>query len=88
MDVDFICSRGALKAILCSPYEMYNGWIVCASKYHGTIYLCEFYPEERELRTVNATTSEKQSSSWGFKFEQYMVAGILHIKNIYIYICI
>lgn len=61
-------------------------WIICASKYRGTIYLCEFYTEARERHHV---TTDKQSESWGFKFEQCMVAGIFHyirycLFNIYI----
>lgn len=78
MDTDFICRRGALTKILCTPYEKYD-WIIYASKYRGTIYLCEFYTSEKEQRHVNATTQERRVSSWGYKFEQYMVAGILKI---------
>ncbi|XP_011693168.1 PREDICTED: decapping and exoribonuclease protein-like [Wasmannia auropunctata] len=74
LDIDFICSRGTIKTILSSPYIERTGWIICASKYRGTIYLCEFYTDEKEHDHVNATTSEKQISSLGFKFEQYMVA--------------
>ncbi|KAM0732696.1 Decapping and exoribonuclease protein [Formica fusca] len=74
LDTDFICRRGALKTILCTPYERSKNWIICASKYRGTIYLCEFYTNEKEHRRVNATTQEKRLSSLGYKFEQYMVA--------------
>lgn len=77
MDADFICRRGALKTLLCTPYEKYENWIIFASKYRGTIYLCEFYTPEKEQRHVNASTQERRFSSWGYKFEQYMVAGIL-----------
>lgn len=84
MDTDFVCRRGALKVILCSTPEnrTREDWIICASKYRGTIYLCEFYPNEKEYELVNATTETKQLNSQGFKFEQYMVAGIL---NYYVY---
>ncbi|XP_050448580.1 decapping and exoribonuclease protein-like [Cataglyphis hispanica] len=74
LDTDFICRRGALKTILCTPYEKYENWIIYASKYRGTIYLCEFYTHEKEQRHVNASTQERRLSSWGYKFEQYMVA--------------
>ncbi|XP_077275402.1 decapping and exoribonuclease protein-like isoform X1 [Temnothorax americanus] len=74
LDIDFISSRGTIKTILCSPYKTFDEWIICASKYRGTIYLCEFYTDEKEHRRVNETMSEKQVTSWGFKFEQYMVA--------------
>lgn len=58
---------------------MRDEWIICASKYRGTIYLCEFYSDEREHHYANASMSERQIHSWGYKFEQYMVAGILFI---------
>lgn len=74
LDTDFICGRGALKTILCTPYERSKNWIICASKYRGTIYLCEFYTNEKEHRHVNVTTQEKQFISWGYKFKKYMVA--------------
>lgn len=76
MDTDFICRRGALKVILSTPYRKFEDWIICASKYRGTIYLCEFYTSEKEYKHVNATAETKQLNSQGFKFEQYMVAGI------------
>ncbi|KYN08872.1 Protein Dom3Z [Trachymyrmex cornetzi] len=74
LDIEFVASRGTIKTILCSPYKMRDEWIICASKYRGTIYLCEFYSDEREHHYVNASMSEKQIHSWGYKFEQYMVA--------------
>ncbi|XP_018303717.1 decapping and exoribonuclease protein-like [Mycetomoellerius zeteki] len=74
LDIDFIASRGTIKTILCSPYKMRDEWIICASKYRGTIYLCEFYSDEREHHYANASMSERQIHSWGYKFEQYMVA--------------
>ncbi|XP_067212106.1 decapping and exoribonuclease protein-like isoform X2 [Linepithema humile] len=73
LDVDFICRRGVLKKLLCSPYVRYEEnmeeeekdrkkWIICASKYRGTIYLRKFYTDEQEKITT------------GYKFEQYMLA--------------
>jgi len=80
LDIDFISSCGVIKTILSSPY-IEQEWIICASKYRGTIYLCKFYTDEKN-HYVTATMSEKQKSSWGFKFEQYMVAGI-SLKYVY-----
>ncbi|XP_072751484.1 decapping and exoribonuclease protein-like [Anoplolepis gracilipes] len=75
LNTDFICRRGALKTLLSTPYKKRNeDWIICASKYRGSIYLCEFYTDEKEFRHVNATAKERQLCSQGFKFEQYMVA--------------
>jgi len=76
LDIDFISSRGVIKTILSSPYTEHKEFIICATKYRGTIYLCNFYTDEKEYYHVTATMLEKQITSWGFKFEQYMVAGI------------
>ncbi|CAL1688530.1 unnamed protein product [Lasius platythorax] len=73
LDIDFICRRGVLRTLLCTPYKKKDKWIICAAKYRGTIYLCEFYTNERERQHANKTAEEK-FGSWGRKFEQYMVA--------------
>ncbi|KYN09665.1 Protein Dom3Z [Trachymyrmex cornetzi] len=76
LDFDFICSRGLIKTILSTPYinDERNAWIICASKYRGTIYLCKFYTDEKEHERLTESDYEKQATSWGFKFEQYMLA--------------
>lgn len=74
LNIDFVCRRGALKTIFSSPYKEYKGWIICASKYRGTIYLCEFYTDEGISQHANDMKNKLYSR--GFKFEQYMVAGI------------
>ncbi|XP_029156299.1 decapping and exoribonuclease protein-like isoform X2 [Nylanderia fulva] len=74
LDTDFICRRGVLKTLLCTPYKKLDKWIICASKYRGTIYLCEFYTTEKEQQHVNATVEDKQIELCGYKLEQYLVA--------------
>ncbi|XP_011161736.1 decapping and exoribonuclease protein [Solenopsis invicta] len=74
LDIDFIFDRGAIKTILSSPYKKNDGWIICASKYRGTIYLCKFYTDKKEYQEANRTLLEQQTCSSGYKFEQYMVA--------------
>jgi RAT1-interacting protein len=78
LDIDFVALRGAIKTILSSPYKKNDEWIICASKYRGTIYLCKFYSDKKEHWETNKTLLEQQTCSSGFKFEQYMVAGILY----------
>ncbi|XP_071650895.1 decapping and exoribonuclease protein-like [Temnothorax longispinosus] len=74
LDIDFICSRGIIRKLLCEPYaKMSDEWIICASKYRGTIYLCEFCPDARERGQDNAVV-ENQISSKINKFQQYIVA--------------
>ncbi|TGZ50725.1 hypothetical protein DBV15_12061, partial [Temnothorax longispinosus] len=59
---------------MCRPDVKSDEWIICASKYRGTIYLCEFRPDERERGQDNATVSDKQISTGTNKFQQYIVA--------------
>ncbi|XP_024892802.1 decapping and exoribonuclease protein-like, partial [Temnothorax curvispinosus] len=74
LDIDFICSRGVITKLMCRPDVKSDEWIICASKYRGTIYLCEFRPDERERGQDNATVSDKQISTGTNKFQQYIVA--------------
>ena len=73
---EFICYRGLLSTLWRTPFEESEGWIVCAVKFKGTIYLCGFDTEEVKDRKQNATARELMMSSWGFKFEQYLLSGI------------
>lgn len=64
---NFVCWRGLLTKILCTPYETRDGWTIAVSRFGGTLYMCECektasYPG-MELMTY-----------WGFKFEQYATA--------------
>ncbi|KYN35186.1 Protein Dom3Z [Trachymyrmex septentrionalis] len=84
LDFDFICARGLIKTILSTPYinNENHEWIICASKYRGTIYLCKFHSDKEEQKYLMASDYEKQVTSRGFKFEQYMLADHpSHIPN-------
>ncbi|XP_032679770.1 decapping and exoribonuclease protein-like [Odontomachus brunneus] len=72
LSVDFVCNRGALKKLFSSPYKKDDGWIICASKYRDTIYLCEYYTDKR-ASNVSFNIKNKVYSH-GLKFIQYMVA--------------
>nr|XP_045621699.1 decapping and exoribonuclease protein-like isoform X1 [Procambarus clarkii]XP_045621700.1 decapping and exoribonuclease protein-like isoform X1 [Procambarus clarkii] len=74
LSTDFICFRGLMTELLCTPYER-EGWIVCATKFCNTIYLCAYDTPEKHTRRENETDVQKQMSSWGYKFEQYMTDG-------------
>lgn len=73
----FICWRGLLTKIMKTPYDRREGWIICASKWRGTIYLCAFDTEADKHNKANETTRNLKFMSWGFKFEQYMLTGII-----------
>lgn len=74
IDIDFICFRGLLRLLMCAPYEQRDSWIILATKYKGTIYLCEEKTEEQLAKQQNISDRSKLFCSYGFKFEQYLLA--------------
>lgn len=77
LDPEFICIRGVLKELFSTPFTN-KDWIICASKYRGTIYLCNYYTEQKIMDNLYATAYQKNCSIWGRKFEQYLVANTPH----------
>lgn len=73
--VDFVCFRGLLRMLMCAPYEQLDNWIVLATKYKGTIYLCAQDTEECKKKRATQDEKTKRVLSYGFKFEQYMLTG-------------
>ncbi|XP_055624288.1 decapping nuclease DXO homolog [Toxorhynchites rutilus septentrionalis] len=73
LNVDFVCFRGLLRMVMCTPYEKKTSWIILASKYKGTIYLCAKDTPEKELDEANQTEQQKRFCYYGFKFEQYIL---------------
>lgn len=78
LDVDFVCFRGLLRLIMCTPYENRDPWIILASKFNGTIYLCAMETERKRHERLNENDTTKRILSYGFKFEQYMLTGKPH----------
>lgn len=74
LSVDFVCFRGLLTLLVCTPYENKEDWIIVATKYHGTIYLCAFDTESGIRRRQTMNERDDLMSYWGFKFEQYVTA--------------
>jgi len=75
MSADFVCFRGLLTVLMRTPYEKNEDWIICATKWKGTIFLCAKETERKRISEEQMTDRDKQFSSWGFKFEQYMSSG-------------
>lgn len=75
MKPEFVSYRGLLSALWKTPFEEQDGWIICAAKFEGTIYLCAFDTEEAKKRKANETPREKMMCSWGYKFEQFTLTG-------------
>lgn len=71
----FFCYRGLLTCVACTPYENQEPWKIVAILFKGTIYLCARDTEEKRNRRQNMTERDKQFTSWGYKFEQYILSG-------------
>lgn len=72
---DFVCYRGLLTMLMCTPYEKDEDWIICATKWKGTIFMCARETDRKRLYREQMTDKQKQFMSWGYKFEQYMSSG-------------
>lgn len=85
--VKFFCYRGLLTCIACTPYENQEPWKIVAVLHKSSIYLCARDTEDTIARKVNMTDKEKRFTSWGYKFEQYMLSGTLKLtKHFFIYL--
>lgn len=72
---DFVCFRGLLRLLMCTPYEFRDGWIILATKYKGTIYLCAEETVKQKSERENVSEQMKRIFSYGFKFEQFIMTG-------------
>lgn len=72
---DVVCFRGLLRSLMCTPYENRESWIILATKYRGTIYLCGRETDRHRIERMNQDNRTKRILSYGFKFEQYMMRG-------------
>lgn len=75
LSANFVCFRGLLRLIMCTPYEHRDSWIILATKYKGTIYLCAHETEKQIQEKQNQTETTKRIFSYGFKFEQFILTG-------------
>uniref|UniRef100_A0A182YMK5 Decapping nuclease n=1 Tax=Anopheles stephensi TaxID=30069 RepID=A0A182YMK5_ANOST len=73
LQYDFVCFRGLLRLIACTPYDWKTPWIVQAIRYRGTIYLCERKTADRLEAERNETEQQKRFCYYGFKFEQHIL---------------
>ncbi|KAJ6638917.1 Decapping nuclease DXO like [Pseudolycoriella hygida] len=73
LSTDIVCFRGLLRLIMCTPYEEKDAWIILATKYKGTIYLCARYTEKQIRDRQNQSETQKRIFSYGFKFEQFIL---------------
>lgn len=74
LHTDFVCWRGLLTKLLCTPFENREGWLIAVTLYQGTHYMCEFDTESRKRQKQEMSERQKEMAYWGWKFEQYVTA--------------
>lgn len=72
---DIVCARNVLRFLIRAPYEYLVGWCILATKFKGTIYLTTMENDLQLNERLNRTEKMNQIISYGFKFQQYMLAG-------------
>ncbi|KAF8955976.1 decapping endonuclease targeting mRNA, partial [Entomortierella lignicola] len=65
---DFVCYRGLLTKIMCTPYTRNEPWEFGATLYKGTIYIEEHITEEK-VQASRGTGRHQLMSYWGYRFE-------------------
>jgi RAT1-interacting protein len=70
LHTDFICYRSLLTKIMCTIHERSRGWVMGATKYRDSIYMCQYKPGRRALNNE----AKQRQTAWRLKFEQYVTA--------------
>ena len=85
-----------MTRLLCTPYRSYGDWKIAVTKFNGTFFLCEFETEYKKNEREEMTPLRDEMCYWGWKFEQYVTAGMLpymfymlfiYCGHISIYVC-
>lgn len=70
-EFEFICFRGLLRLVMCTPYEFKEDWSIHATRFKGNIYMSQSETDQKRHERQNLTENQKKFLSYGFKFEQY-----------------
>ncbi|XP_050358377.1 decapping nuclease DXO homolog [Nymphalis io] len=73
-DAKFFCYRGLMTCVASTPYEKKEPWEIVAILHKGNIYLCARDTPDKTKRKKEMSERDKQFTSWGFKFEQYILS--------------
>ncbi|KAF9907355.1 Dom-3 Z [Linnemannia zychae] len=66
---NFICYRGLLTKIMCTPYARNEPWEMGATLYNGSIYIEEHVSDEKRINALGSNDRHKLMSYWGYRFE-------------------
>lgn len=91
LNSDFICFRGLLRLLMCTPYENRDPWLIRATKFKGSIYLCALDTQEKIQERANRNEmNEKVTSKFvisiGFNVYYNFSLGdmVLSLSNIFL----
>ncbi|XP_042147933.1 decapping and exoribonuclease protein [Ixodes scapularis] len=74
LGVNFVCKRGMLATVARTPFSTDQSWLVSATRYKDTLYLCKFKREYEGPWDPKYARVEQKMNFWGHKFEQYMTS--------------
>lgn len=72
---EFVCWRGLLRLLMCTPYEYRSDWSIVVTRFNGTFFLWKRDTDIDKLQRSQETEQQRTFASWGFKFEQYCLTG-------------
>ncbi|XP_018789930.1 PREDICTED: decapping nuclease DXO homolog [Bactrocera latifrons] len=68
---EFVCWRGLLRLLMCTPYEYRSDWSIAVTRFNGTFYLWKRDTDNDKFQRSQETEQQRTFASWGFKFEQH-----------------
>ncbi|XP_059571237.1 decapping and exoribonuclease protein isoform X2 [Alligator mississippiensis] len=71
---DVVTWRGHLTKVVTTPYERREGWLLAATRFHGTIYVSEVETVAARAQRLARSEDLRRLIYMGYKFEQYMCA--------------
>lgn len=75
LKADFVCRRSLLLTLMNAAYDTREPWIVLATKFRGTIYLCAKLTNEKRREIASRYSWHWQPLSFEYKFRQYILSG-------------
>ncbi|KAM3966852.1 decapping and exoribonuclease protein-like [Aphomia sociella] len=76
----FITYRRTLISVMCSAFSSRENLRIMATLYNNCIYLCSLETEQDIQRRQSRNLQETKFCAWGYKFEQYMLSDLPHLK--------
>ena len=76
LNTDFITYRGVLSKIMVTPYERNEDFLICASKFRGTIYLYAFDTDYKKRMEEDVDDKRNLFCYGGHRFEDYVTKPV------------